>query len=62
MADRDDGFTDDTTELAQCAQINFDNCEKMIPGLKDHPMWRISRLQFNAVVERFEAYDKADQI
>lgn len=54
MADRDDGFTDDTNELARCAQINFQNVERMVPTIKAHPIWRIAMEQFNAVVQRME--------
>lgn len=55
MADRADGFTDNTTELAQCAQINFQNVENMRPSLKTDPFWLIAMEQFNAVVHRMES-------
>lgn len=55
MADRADGFTDNTTELAQCAQINFQNVEKMLPELGRHAYWQIAMEQFNAVVHRMES-------
>lgn len=55
MTDRADGFTDDTTELAQCAQINFQNMENMCPSLRVDPFWLIAMQQFNAVVHRMES-------
>ncbi len=55
MPDRADGFTDDTCELAQCAQINLNNVEQFVPLLKHHPMWKIAMEQFNAVVHRLES-------
>lgn len=62
MPERADGYTDDTMELVQCAQINFDNVGRMMPGLKSHPLWIMARCQFNAVAKRLQAYDKTDQV
>lgn len=55
MPDAEDGFTLDTCELAQCAQINFNNLEQLNPTLKTHPMWHLAMQQFNAVVHRLES-------
>lgn len=55
--DRTDEFGEDTTSLAQCAQINFNNVEIMVPAIKSLPMWRLAVQQLNAVVHRMECDD-----
>lgn len=52
--DAEDGFAADTTELLQCAQINFENAEKMVPGLAGHPIFRMAKMQLDAVVKRLD--------
>lgn len=52
MPEPPDQFTEDTYELALCAQINFGNLLRQNPALARHPMWQIAMLQFDAVVRR----------
>lgn len=41
----DDEKLESATESAHCALINFDNAAKMIPGLGNHPVFRMARGQ-----------------
>lgn len=54
MSNYKDGFSVDTIELAGCAEINFQNCERMVPGLKQNPMWQLAMSQLKAAVARLE--------
>ena len=49
-----DGFTENTTELLECAKINFENVERMNPGLGKHPVYILAKAQLDACVERLE--------
>lgn len=52
MPEPPDQFTQDTYELALCAQINLETVATLHPALARHPIWQIAMLQFNAVVRR----------
>ena len=32
-------------ELIRCSQINFQNVEKMVPLIKDHPIFQMAKMQ-----------------
>lgn len=47
-------FTEDTDELLECAKINFENVEKMNPGLNKHPIYALAKAQLDECVRRAE--------
>lgn len=47
-----DDFSADTPELAMCAQVNFENVEKLNPALAAHPIYALAKRQLDAVVSR----------
>ncbi len=34
-------------ELAKCAQINFENFQRAVPGAMNHPYYKIAKLQLD---------------
>ena len=38
-------------ELFRCAQINFNNVEKMVPLLKEYPIFQIAKRQLAEAIE-----------
>ena len=56
----DDDFDDDALELCMCAQINFENVEKMISGLRSHPIYQLAKSQLDGVVRRLEEEPDGD--
>jgi hypothetical protein len=52
MADLEDGFTENNGELAACALCNLENVARMVPGLSDHPMYKIAHMQAKALADR----------
>lgn len=59
MAEFGDGFDVDTTELAECAQLNFRNVVKINPGIGADPIFMMAMMQLDAVVARLV---KADEV
>lgn len=47
-----DEFSAPTPELAECAKINFENVERMNPGLSRHPIYMLAKKQLDAVCAR----------
>ena len=45
-------------ELFYCAKINFDNAEKMLPVLKDHPIFQLAKMQLKEAIEKAEEENK----
>lgn len=41
------GKSEVNAELAECAKINFENLEGAVPGLKEHPYYRIAKAQLD---------------
>ena len=54
----DDDFDGDALELARCAQINFQNFEKMSPFGAAHPIYKLAREQLDAAITRLENEDE----
>ncbi len=48
----EDGFTDSDGELAVCTLINLENIARMVPALKEHPMYMITHAQAKALADR----------
>uniref|UniRef100_A0A6M3KYJ9 Uncharacterized protein n=1 Tax=viral metagenome TaxID=1070528 RepID=A0A6M3KYJ9_9ZZZZ len=38
-------------ELFRCAQINFNNVEKLVPLLKEYPIFQIAKTQLAEAIE-----------
>lgn len=34
-------------EILLCAQVNFENLERVVPGLSEHPYYRIAKAQLD---------------
>jgi len=45
-------------ELFRCAQINFNNAEKMMPLLKEYPIFQIAKRQ---LAEAIKAAEKKEE-
>lgn len=56
--DTKDEFSAPTAELAECAKINFENVERMNPGLARHPIYMLAKKQLDAVCARLSADEK----
>jgi hypothetical protein len=41
-------------EMAQCAEINVDNMAKMIPGVKEHPLYMLIKMQIYECIINLE--------
>lgn len=61
ITDDCDEFSVSTTELAECAKINFENVEKMNPSIRNHPLYALAKRQLDASVARMIADDEASQ-
>ena len=46
-------------ELLRCAQANFENLERLMPLVKEHYMYIISKCQLNEVVGEGETLEQA---
>ena len=49
----------DIFEQLKCAEINFENAEKMMPLLKEHPIFQLAKLQLNDGIKLLEKKIKA---
>lgn len=56
-----DEFSVGTTELAECAQMNFRSVVKMNPSLGQHSIFMLAMKQLDAVVARMIADDEAEE-
>lgn len=52
MPDADDGFTADDVELAESAKMNFETVARMAPALAAHPIFKIAKMQLDALAAR----------
>lgn len=55
--DHDDDFSEDTTDLAECAKINFETVARMAPMIAAHPIFKIAKEQLDATVARLRKAD-----
>lgn len=53
-----DGFVESNGELAGCTLINLENIARMIPALREHPMYLITHSRLKALADRFLYDDK----
>ena len=47
-------------ELFRCAQINFNNAEKMMPILKDHQIYQIAKMQLDEAIQKAESEEEKE--
>lgn len=43
-----------TFELLECAEINFENCARMIPDLGMHPIFMLAQAQLAGAIKALE--------
>ena len=41
-------------EMAECAKINLVNLSKMVPGLKEHPFYKVVEMQLDQCIKELE--------
>lgn len=44
-------MTDAQLEMVECAKINLDNLAAQVPGLSEHPFFKIVKLQLDQITE-----------
>ncbi len=50
----------DASEILLCAQVNFENTEKMMPVLKQHPIFQMAMEQLGNGIKKLEEEEPKD--